>query len=114
MIRNGLEMDRDNQKRMAETRQRTAQQMAEMDRKRGVTNSWAPPDTSAMMKKSGEDRFVGQTRQWIEILIGTGHKADAEKIRDQAVAILDDPRLKSAVSDAEEKIQKRSLRTGNQ
>ncbi len=114
MIRNGLEMDRDNQKRMAETRQRTAQQMAEMDQKRGVTNSWAPPDTSAMMKKSGEDRFVGQTRQWIEVLIGTGHKADAEKIRDQAAAILDDPRLKSAVSDAEEKIQKRSLRTGNQ
>jgi serine/threonine protein kinase len=113
MIRHGLEMDRDNQERMVETRQRTAQLIADMDQKRGVTNSWAPPDTSAMMKKSGEDRFIGQTRQWIEILIGTGHKADAEKIRDQAAAILDDPRLTSAISDAEETIQKRSLGTGN-
>jgi hypothetical protein len=67
-----------------------------------------------MMKKSGEDRFVGQTRQLIEILVGTGHKAEAENICDQAVAVLDDPRLKSAVSDVEEQIQKRSLRTGNQ
>ena len=51
----------------------------DIDQQRGVTNSWAPPDTSAMMKKSGEDRFVGQTRQLIEILVGTGHKADAER-----------------------------------
>jgi hypothetical protein len=62
-----------------------------------------------MMKKSSEDRFVGQTRQLIEILVGTGHKADAEEIRNQAVAILDDPRLKSAVSDAAEKIKKQSI-----
>ena len=32
-IRRGLDMDRDNQKRMAETRQRTAQQMADMNQK---------------------------------------------------------------------------------
>jgi serine/threonine protein kinase len=110
LIRQGLDMDRDNQKRMAESRQRTAQQMAAMNQKRGWTNSWSPPDTSAMMKKSGEDRFVGQTCQLIEILVGTGHQAEAEKLRDQAVAILDDPRLRSAMSDAAEKLQKQSTR----
>ena len=94
--------------------QRTAKQMATINQQLGLTTSWSPPDTWAMMKKSAEDRFVGQTRQLIEILVATGHKADAEGIRDQAVAILDDPRLKSAVSDVEEQVQKRSLRTGNQ
>ena len=59
-----------------------------------------------MMKKSAEDRFVGQTRQLIEILVATDHKADAEGIRDQAVAVLDDPRLKSAVDDAAQKVGK--------
>jgi hypothetical protein len=83
--------------------------MAAMNQKRGWTNSWSPPDTSAMMKKSGEDRFVGQTCQLIEILVGTGHQADAEKICDQAVAILDDPRLRSAISDAVEKIKKQTI-----
>ena len=48
------------------------------------------------MSKLSDDRFVGQTCQLIEILVGTGHQADAEKIRDEAVAVLDDARLKSA------------------
>jgi hypothetical protein len=104
-----FEMQLDSQNRMAETRQR----IAEMNRQHGRTNSWSPPDTSAMMKRSAEDRFVGQIRQLIEILVATGHKADAEKIRDQAVAILDDARLKSAVSDAAEKIKNQSIPTGN-
>jgi serine/threonine protein kinase len=112
-IRRGFDMERENQKRMAEMHQRTAQQMATINQQRGLTNSWSPPDTWVMMKKSAEDRFVGQTCQLIEILVAAGHKADADGIRDQAVAILDDPRLKSAVSDVEEKIQQRSLGTGN-
>ena len=87
--------------------------MAEINQKSGRTNSWSPPDTSARMKKFAEDGFVGQTCQLIEILIGTGRNADAETIRDQAVAVLDDPRLKSAVSDAEKRVQTRSPRTGN-
>ena len=65
----------------------------------------------AWKKKSAEDRFVGGTCQLIEVLLATGHKADAERIRDQAVAILDDPRLKSAVKDVETRIQNGSLRT---
>ena len=55
--------------------------------------------------KFADENFVGQTRQLIEILVATDDKADAETIRDQAVAVLDDARLKSAVSDATEKIR---------
>jgi serine/threonine protein kinase len=74
--------------------------------RQGFDMSWSPPDASAMIKKSAEDRFVGQTCQLIEILVATDHKADAEGIRDQAVAVLDDPRLKSAVDDAAQKVGK--------
>jgi hypothetical protein len=45
-------------------------------------------------------------RQLIEILVATGHEEEAEKIRGQAVAVLDDARLKSAISDAQEKTRK--------
>jgi len=106
MIRQSFDMERDSQKRMAVMRQRTAQQMAAMNQQHGLTNSWSPPDTSAMMKKSAEDRFVGHTLQLIEILVATGHKADAEVIRDQAIDVLDDPRLRSSVDDAAQKVGK--------
>jgi hypothetical protein len=53
-----------------------------------------------------DNLLVGDTRQLIEILVGAGHKADAENIRTQALALLDDPRLQSAVGDAEKKIGK--------
>ena len=56
--------------------------------------------------KFADAQFVGQVRQLIEILVLTGYQSDAEKIRDQAVAALDDARLKSAVSDAEAKAQR--------
>ncbi len=51
--------------------------------------------------KTADRRFVDQTRQLILILVKTGHKEAAEQIRDQAFALVADPRLKSAVSDAE-------------
>ena len=72
------------------------------------TNTWTTPDTLEMMKKSANDRFVGKVRELVEILVGTAHKADAEKIRDQALAVLDDARLKSAISDAEESVGKKA------
>ncbi len=56
--------------------------------------------------KFADNNFISQVRQLTEILVATGHQDEAEKIRDQAVAVLDDARLKSAVSDAREKIQK--------
>ena len=108
-FRQFFEMQLNSQKRMAETRQR----IAEMNRQRGWTNSWSPPDASATMMKFAANKFVGETRPLIEILVATGHKAEAEKIRDQAVVLLDDPRLKSAVSDAAERIQKSSIPAGN-
>ena len=61
-----------------------------------------PPDPPSY----GDNSFVKKTRQLIEILVGVGDKAEAEKVRDQAVALLDDPRLKSAVADAEKRVGK--------
>jgi len=66
------------------------------------------------MGKDGNSRdvyaniFVGETCRLIEILVGTGHKAEAEAIRNQAVAALDDARLKLAIGDAEERVRQRS------
>ena len=64
--------------------------------------------------KAADSIFVDKTRQLIEILVANGHQADAENIRDQALALIDDPWLKSAVSDAQKKIQKQSAPTNNQ
>lgn len=58
--------------------------------------------------KMADNNFVGQTRQLIQILVGANRKSEAEKIREEALAVLDDDRLKSAVSDAEKEIEKRS------
>ena len=110
-IRRLFDEDRESQQRWAESLSRTSQKMRTITPPRGRTNSWTPPDLLAWKKKSAEDRFVGGTCQLIEVLLATGHKAEAERIRDQAVAILDDPRLKSAVNDVETRIQNGSLRT---
>jgi len=108
LIRQGYDMSLSSQKRMAELQQRTRQMIEDTNRKNGWTNqpAYSPPDTSAMMKKNHEDRFIGQTRQLIEILIATSHPADAQKIQDQAVAVMDDDRVKSAVADAQAKLKK--------
>ena len=60
------------------------------------------------MGRMATNNFVGEVRRLVEILVGTGHKNDAEKIQAQAVSVLDDTRLKSAVSDAEERLETRS------
>ena len=107
-IRQGYKMQLDVQGRMTAMRKQTAEQTAAFNQKNGLTNMppYSPPDTSAMMTKAANDRFVDQVRQLIIILVATGHQADAEKIRDEAVTILDDDRLKSAVADAEAKVKK--------
>lgn len=87
---------------------------AEMYRQRGWTNGPAFAATTkfnAMMKQNADDRFVGQVRQLIEILVGTGSKPDAESIQTQALAVLDDPRLQSAVTDAEMKVSEHNNNT---
>jgi hypothetical protein len=107
-IHQSLTMQLDNQKRMAAMNEAGKQRIAELNRQHGFTNvpPFSAPDTSAMMRRNAENNFAGETRRLIEILVATGHKADAEKIRNQAVAILDDPRLQSAVSDADQKLKK--------
>jgi hypothetical protein len=42
----------------------------------------------------------------IEILVATGHKEEAQRIGAQAQTVMDDPRLASAVRDAEKKVRK--------
>ena len=107
LIQIGWETELDVQKRMARTRELMAKQTADVKQKSGRTNAWSPPDNSAMMKKSADDRFVDQTRQLIEILVATDGNADAGKIQGEAVGMFDDARLKSAVRDAEGKISNR-------
>ncbi len=53
------------------------------------------------------DNFVQQVRTLVEILVGTGHKAEAETMAAQAIAVQDDLRLHSAVADAEANIARR-------
>ncbi len=106
LIRQGFEADQANVKRLAEQRQELARQTTESGPKDGSPKAWFPPDTSEMLKKNADDRFVRSVGQLVEILVGTGHRSEAEEIRDQAASILDDPRVKSAVDDAEKKVRK--------
>lgn len=96
----------ENQNRTAEMHQKTMQQIQEINRQHGWTNLPAVtlPDNSQMFQKMTQDRFVGQVRQLIEILVGTGDKAAAEKIQREALAVLDDPRLETAVDDADARV----------
>jgi hypothetical protein len=97
------------------------QQLAQINQQLGLTNHvkplfdpnyYPPPPVPVNPVPSPrdftEDSFVNRTRQLIEILVGAGRKAEAEEIQGKAVAVLDDPRLKSAVSDATQQVQKLS------
>jgi hypothetical protein len=64
------------------------------------------PFGNSRMKEFYEGHFVKQTCTLIEILVATGHKPEAEKIRDQALLVIGDPLLTSAVQDAEKKLAK--------
>jgi hypothetical protein len=104
-IRDSLEMDRDVLKNGADEQQR----IAEEERKRGGTDAPSQKDIARWNRsgdRSADRHFVDNTLQLIEILVATGHKTEAEKIRDEAVAVLNVPKLQSAVSDAEQKLQK--------
>jgi len=52
------------------------------------------------------NNFVGHICDMVEILVATGNPTEARKIRDQALTDLDDPRLRSALTDAESKLAK--------
>jgi hypothetical protein len=79
-----------------ESQKRMEQYWAEKGQKMPVLPPMAPP-------RSADNLMVGKTRQLIEILVGAGHRPEAERIRDQALALLDNDALKSAIPDAERK-----------
>jgi hypothetical protein len=103
--RRNLEWQRESQQRMAEM-----QKQHPLSAPRLPGGAFKPPDMGQM----ATNNFVGQVCKLVEILVATGHKIDAEKIRDQAMATLDNPQLESAVNHAGEKIQKQSFPAGNQ
>ena len=97
------------QDQMISLREQSKQRMIEYNRQKGLTNApiYNPPDTSAVLRKSARDSFVVGVRIFIEVLVATGDKAAAEKLRVRALAVLpDEQRLQSAVKDAEIKTGK--------
>jgi hypothetical protein len=95
------EMEKQNENRMATLRQQQAERFQAMQK----TNNGPPVPALPELPKFADGRFVGQTRQLIEILVGVGRNADAEKIRDQALTVVDDAQIKSAIADAEQRVK---------
>ena len=67
-----------------------------------------PEASRALLGKEAQRVFIKETRTLVEILVGIRRKTEAEEIRDQAVALVDAPELRSAVADAEERVAKHS------
>jgi serine/threonine protein kinase/type II secretory pathway pseudopilin PulG len=106
IIRSEYELNLENQKHLAAMSQLTARQMAVINHQPNGTNLWFHPDNSAFLKRNAESRFIGQTRQLIEILVATDtDPSTAQDIQNKALSVLNVPQLQSAVSDAENKIQ---------
>ncbi|MBC8097180.1 MAG: hypothetical protein H7Y43_15340, partial [Akkermansiaceae bacterium] len=80
--------------------------MAEMNEKNGITNRYSVPDYSVRMLDMAREHFVSSTRQLIEILVGANRTNDAETIRQEALGLLNDSRIDTAISDAETKLGK--------
>jgi len=97
-------MEMDNQASMDKIHQQMLQHIRELNRQHPDAPAYTPPDSSQRMEKMSKDHFVGKVQEHIEILVATGDKADAEKIQKEALAVLDDPRLETAVDDADAKI----------
>jgi hypothetical protein len=80
--------------------QKAEEVMAQNGQKRpaGMPSFIPPP--------AADNLLVGDTRQLIEILVGAGQKSNAQNICTQALPLVDDPRLQTAISDAEKRIGK--------
>jgi hypothetical protein len=92
---------------LEESHQKLVKTISDLNRQYGGTTAplRAPPDLSAWEKKIYVDQYVRQVRQLIEILVGTGDQADAQNIQKQALVFLSDPRLETAVDDAEANVR---------
>src|SRR5262249_42824912 len=93
------------QERHAAMAQETQKRLAEARAQHGLTNmpAFSSPDVVLRRRNFTDGRFVDQVRQLSLVLVAIGHQPEAEKIRDQALTVLDDARLKSAVADAVQK-----------
>jgi hypothetical protein len=58
------------------------------------------------LKDYAEKSFVEETCRVIEILVRAGRKLDAEKLREHALAVLDEPAIRQAVEKAVERQKK--------
>jgi hypothetical protein len=105
----------DDIRRQTDWQRQIDQRQAKINQRLRLTNNLeiqaVTDDFAAMQNKTAADDFVNATRQLIRILVGAGHKTEAEEIQKQAMAFLDDARLKSAVSDAAEITQSLPART---
>ena len=82
-------------------------QLLKQQEQSGGENPVQSPSPAAPLQfpkppKLADRQFIDDTCQLILILVKTDHKTEAEHICDQALESVDDPRLKSAVSDAEQ------------
>jgi len=102
--RNVQEQQRESQQRLAELQKEQRQRQEEMMKSNNLplppVTPFRPPDMGEMATNS----FVGQICTLVEILVGAGDQPTAEKIRDEALMVVEDARLKSAVDDAEHKV----------
>lgn len=79
------------------------QRNAEM-RSRYILPNMAPPLHAPNMGELATNNFVGQSCDLVTILVGNDLRDEAGKIRAEALAVINVPRLQSAVSDAESKV----------
>jgi hypothetical protein len=54
-------------------------------------------DERVLMKEHAEKMFAEETCRLIEILVGAGRKQDAESVRERALAVRDDRKLRDAI-----------------
>lgn len=103
-IRQSWEQMKTWEDRQAATRQQRVEKLEAMARTNALFAN-GPVPFLPELPKFADKQFVDKTRQLVEILVGAGRKAEAEKIQAEAVSVLDNPRLKSAVSDALEEVR---------
>ncbi len=94
-------------RRSFEVQIESQQRMAEMRKQHPLPapqfpGAFQPPDRGQM----ATNNFVGQVRTLVEILVATDNKPEAEKIHAEAMTVLDDDRLKSAIEDAQTKTKR--------
>jgi hypothetical protein len=114
-LRRGLamqqQMDERQKQWQADLAERQTEQRAQLEEVAKKNHQPMPPVFHSPfqpvdMGEMATNNFVGQVRKLVEILVATGDQATAGQIREAALTVTDDGRLKSAVEDAEHKLHK--------